>query len=286
MKTTGKKVEELSNESTSAHYNDNDDSNANNMNDERTVGQSQTEWETRMKATIAELRMENSQLRREKAEHAQEMEQMRQALWHREKRIKELESDLNYMKCMYMPQGTQELWPRTSSIISSGVMKDILDMRLKQRPNWSELHQRGILLDDPTSRLSEDVQQMGRTLKRRRASTTIQDFLPRRPLRSQLEQLHILETGSANMNMNMNVNSQHNHSDHPDHDQILQMLQSADSLLKASDQSLQNNKKELKRRLERKISERPTIHETIARGIMYTRPDTAWITSCGCDRTS
>merc|ERR1712176_228465 len=68
-----------------------------------------------------------------------------------------------------------------------------LNGKLKQRPSWKELNDRGILLDDPTTKKSHSLQAAQRTLHKRKASIKLDKMLMNRPNPKQLQNTNILK---------------------------------------------------------------------------------------------
>ena len=65
-----------------------------------------------------------------------------------------------------------------------------LEKKFAQRPHWKEIYDRGILINDP--QIEASLQKSQQQLHRRRASIKLDNFLPSRPSRSDLEKRNIM----------------------------------------------------------------------------------------------
>lgn len=183
------------------------------------------------------------------------------------------------------------------------------ETKFKQRASWKEIKDRGILLDDPTSKASHSLQAAKRQSHKRKASLTLDKFLNNRPTPNQLHHDNIIDTNTAHLFFGADpietqvVTPQ---SDDPltvsnlggigiggigglgddndfgfDYDE---MEKGATSLFRASGSlpnqdviykdNLMTDKENNIRKLDRKLRQRPSIDETMARGILLDRTDT------------
>jgi len=130
-----------------------------------------------------------------------------------------------------------------------------LDSRLAQRPPSKEVLARGILLDDPTQAKSPSLQKAERQLHRRKASVSVDKMLLNRPTPSDLAAQNIIDTRTAALFF----------GDAPD-----ETAETADSGLATDNIS----RDDILSRLQTKIKQRPSVSETVARGILPFRTDT------------
>eukprot|EP01083_Nonionella_stella_P203933 743780_1 len=168
-----------------------------------------------------------------------------------------------------------------------------LNSKIKQRPQWKELNDRGILLDDPTTKKSHSLQAAQRQLHKRKASQNLDKLLMKRPTPNELHEQNIIDANTAALFFGASPTTQvvTPRTDYMDNDQYSQMMDATDKLFAAS-QPINNSseyksnpnddiiykdnlpKPEISKRLERNLKQRPSVDETMARGILMYRTDT------------
>jgi len=153
-----------------------------------------------------------------------------------------------------------------------------LDSKLKQRPDWKELNDRGILLDDPTSKKSHSLQAAQRQLHKRKASLTIDKLLSNRPNPTQLTSQNILPTATAaGLFGAASPSSQQMAAPSPvsipmiaDNEEM--DVDHSDAQINIIRENM--DKRQIISRMNRKLRQRPSMDETLARGILLVRTDT------------
>ena len=169
-----------------------------------------------------------------------------------------------------------------------------LSTKLQQRPSWFELNQRGILFDDPTTKKSHSLQAAQRQLHKRKASQNLEKMLFNRPTPNDLTSQNIIDTNTAALFFGVSPTTQvvTPSTDGSNNDALTTMLnemdiddieRSSDALYRASasyngdviyKDNIINDKENIQQRMERKLRQRPSIDETLARGILLHRTDT------------
>merc|ERR1712154_273323 len=139
-----------------------------------------------------------------------------------------------------------------------------LNSKLKQRPSWKEVNDRGILLYDPTTTKSHSLQAAQRQLHKRKASKTLDNLLINRPSPNDLHSANIIASDTASLFFGASPTTQ---VITPNHDENETNI-SLDILYKDN-----MNKSEIQKKMEYKLKQRPSISETVARGILLHRTD-------------
>eukprot|EP01084_Bolivina_argentea_P083787 151682_1 len=143
-----------------------------------------------------------------------------------------------------------------------------LQKRLSQRPDVKEMQQRGILLDDPRY-VSHHEQAKKRRAHKRKASKTINKLLMNRPTPNQLESSNIIDANTAALFFGASPVPHVLTS--PNTEYIDSMMDATESLYAAS---TPRSRAQVSERLSLKLSQRPSMDETMARGILLFRTDT------------